>query len=90
MEKVGEIILAVDKNSSQRKVWFMALSCQLTDMQKLLSTTCKYIWDYDQCTEIRIGLIHSSEVEGERSVNKTMEGVLKTLGFRWICVNNNN
>lgn len=90
VDKVGEIILAVDKNSSQRKIVIMAMGCRMEDLEKMMKETCKYVWEYDQCTEIRIGLMHYSAESGAMSVDKDIEQVLKGLGFRWICVNNSN
>lgn len=84
------MILAVDKNSSQRKIVMMAMMCRLEDMQRMTSETVKYIWEHDQCTEVRIGLVHYEAESGTMSVDKDMEQVLKGMGFRWICVNNSN
>lgn len=50
LDKVGEVVLAVDKNSSQRKISLMAMACRPEDFERLARETCTFVWQYDQCT----------------------------------------
>ena len=53
-----EIVLAVDKNASQRKIIILSIRSTFESVEQTLKSLCEYLWEHDNCTEIRCSLVH--------------------------------
>ena len=48
---------------------------------------CEYLWEHDHCVEIRVSLVHH-QIGDTLTVDAELQKGIKTVGFRWISVNN--
>ena len=88
-DKANEIILAIDRNSSQRKVIILAIQSKLEEVEFFLAEVAGFLFLNDTCSEIRVSLLHVPSANSTISVNSDVEKRLKGMGFRWVCVSNN-
>ena len=63
-ENGEEIVLAVDKNASQRKIIMLSIKSTIDSVERTLKSLCDYLWEHDNCTEIRTSLVHFQNGEG--------------------------
>lgn len=71
----------------------MLLLANVTDenFQKHFEEVCGYLWRNDTCMEIRVNLYHvDQDGTGNAKVPEKLEENLKGLGFKWVCVCNND
>lgn len=61
----------------------------MDNIESLLRSMCEYLWEHDYCTEIRVSLVHR-KVGEILSVDQELEKKLKSVGFRWACVNHSS
>lgn len=63
-ENGEEIVLAVDKNASQRKIIILSVRSTLETVENTLKSLCEYLWEHDNCSELRTSLVHHQNGEG--------------------------
>lgn len=88
-ENGEEILLAVDKNASQRKIILLSVKSGHETVERTLKSLCEYLWEHDNCSELRTSLVHHQNGEG-LCVDPELEKKLKAVGFRWVSVNHSN
>lgn len=49
-ETEEEIVLGIDKNTSQRKVIIFAMKSALDTVENFLKSCCDHLWEHDNCT----------------------------------------
>ena len=81
-----EIIVAIDKTASSRKIVILAIRSSLATLEDTLRSLCEYFWQHDSCVEVRVGLLHHKMGE-ITTVDKELSARLKGVGFRWAMVN---
>jgi hypothetical protein len=84
-----DIVLAVDKNSSQRKIIILAVRSTIETVENTVKSLCEYLWEHDNCSELRVSLVHH-KIGEVLSVDVELERRLKAVGFRWVSVNHAN
>lgn len=57
-ETAEDIVLAVDKNSSQRKIVLLAIRSTIETVENTVKSLCEYLWEHDNCSELRVSLVH--------------------------------
>ena len=89
-ETEEEIVLGVDRFSSQRKIILLGIKSNRESFENLLKNFCEYIWEHDYCNEIRVSLVHQKQNGMNGSVDVELEKKLKSVGFRWVSINHSN
>ena len=84
-----EIVFGCDKFSSQRKLIILGVKSNLEDIETLFRQFCEYLWIHDNCSEIRISLVHY-QIGDNLGVDSEFQKRIKSIGFRWISVNHSN
>lgn len=84
-----EVVLGVDKNTSQRKIIILNIKSTLQNVEASLKSLCEYLWERDNCNELRLSLVHYKMGES-LAVDAELEKRVKAVGFRWVSVNQSN
>ena len=81
-----EVIVAIDKTASHRKITILAIRSSHNTLSDTLKNLFEYLWEHDGCVEVRVGLLHH-KVGDITTVDKELSACLKAVGFRWAMVN---